>query len=160
MKRSPFSALPRLLAALSLFALAACASYAQSQSHEDLEKSIRAFNLRFEGKMMDISSPFVILDKQEEFLKKSLRVENDVTFYKTSILNVRLFDNDTPVRITSDGPDKEFNRADVLIRYQYTVRPSTQLRTQMVTQKWVHKEEDGWRVDPDIDFFFQPTESR
>ncbi len=163
MKRSPIAASPRLrlvVAACLLFTIAACSSFAQRQTHDDLEQSIKAFNRRFEGKLMDISSPFVVREKQEEFLKKSLRVENDVVFYNTSILNVRLFEDDQPVRITSKGPEKEFNQADVLIRYQITVMPSTKLKTLMVKQKWYHSEEEGWRVDPDLDAFFDPEQTQ
>ena len=144
-----------LAAAALLLALAACSSYTTMRTHEDLEDSIYAFNKRFEGKMMEMSVPWVIREKQEDFLRDSLKVQDKVIFYDASILNVKLFQGADPVRITGNGPENEFNTAEVLIRYQFSVLPGTSLKTRTVTQKWLHNNQEGWRVDPDLAAFFE-----
>lgn len=155
-KCKPFSLYPADIALIFIVMtmLAACASYSQDKMHEDLNDSVYKFNQRFEGKMMDLSSAFVKMDQRRQFLTDSLKVKDKVVFYDSSVLDIQLFNNELPIKLTSNGAEDEFNKAVVTIRYQLAVLPSSQLKTILVDQVWV-LDEKQWQVLPDLDIFFK-----
>ncbi len=152
-----FSQALKLFGLLSIFLCMACAQYSKysiGEKQNDLQTKIHQFNKRFEAKMMDLSAAYLPLDKRRQFLIDSLKIKENVAFYESSILGVQLFNDDLPVKIKSEGPDSEFNKAIVSIRYQLSTLPSNQLKTIFVDQQWMF-EEDGWFVDPKLESFLK-----
>ena len=143
-----------ILICLSMSLFSACAQYSKMKLQDDLQTNIYQFNKRFSGKMMDISVPYVLLDKRRKFLTESLKIKEKVTFYDSSILDIQYFNGNQPVKITTKGAEKEFDKAIVTWRYQISVLPSNQLKTIMLDQVWVYNEEQ-WLVEPDLDVFFK-----
>ena len=140
---------------MSLFT--ACAQFSQysyENKQEDLQTKIYQFNKRFEAKMMDLSASYLPINKRRIFLIDSLKIKENVIFYDSSILGVQLFDGKLPVQIQVDGPEKEFNKAIVTMRYQMAVLPSNQIKTIFIDQLWLWKNKE-WYVVPDLDEFFQ-----
>lgn len=133
--------------ALSFFS--ACSQYSLMRKQDDLNTNIYQFNKRFEGKMMDLSAAYVSLAKRKEFLIDSNEIRKKVTFYDRSIVDIRYLDGDQPVKKTSEGAEKEFNKAIVTLRYQVSVLPSNQLKNLILDQVWVWKNE-LWQVEPDL----------
>ncbi|MFQ5449746.1 MAG: hypothetical protein ACE5E9_03915 [Nitrospinaceae bacterium] len=140
--------------AILLANLCACALNSFVKIQEDLEKNIQMYNTRFEGKMMDLSAVFVLNDRRAKFLIESQKVKDKILFYDSSILDIQIFQDKTPIKVTSQGPEKDFNRAVVIMRYQLAVLPSNQLKTIVVKQLWV-RDEERWVVVPDLRVFFQ-----
>ena len=103
---------------------------------------------------MDISVAYVALNKRREFLMESLKVQEKVTFYDSSILDIQYFNDNGPIKQTTEGAEIEFNKVIVTMRYQISVLPSNRLKTIMLDQVWVYNEEQ-WRVEPDLDVFFK-----
>jgi len=132
----------------------ACAHYSKVDKKDDLQAKTYQFNKRFESKMMDLSAAYLPINKRRQFLIDSLKIKKNVTFYESSILDMQLFNDDLPVQIKTDGPDKEFNKAIVTVRYQLSTLPSNQLRTILVDQIW-QWENDDWFVDPKLEEFFK-----
>jgi len=143
-----------ILIGLSMSLFSACTKYSQMKLQDDLQTNIYQFNKRFSGKMMDISVGYVLLDKRRKFLTESLKIKEKVTFYDSSILDIQYFNSDRPVKKTTAGVEKEFDKAIVTWRYQISVLPSNQLKTIMLDQVWVYNEEQ-WLVEPDLDVFFK-----
>ena len=143
-----------ILICLSMSLFSACAQYSKMKLQDDLQTNVYQFNKRFSGKMMDISVAYVALAKRREFLTESLKVQEKVTFYDSSILDIQYFNDNDPVNQTTEGTEKEFNKAIVTWRYQISVLPSNQLKTIMLDQVWMYNEEQ-WLVEPDLDVFFK-----
>ena len=142
------------LACIVMTMFTACASYTKDKMQGDLQDSVYKFNKRFEGKMMDISSVFVKMDKRRGFLTDSLKVKDQIVFYDSSLLDIQLFKDDLLIKQNSSGAEEEFNKAIVTIRYQLAVLPSNKIKTILVDQEWVQEDEQWWVV-PDLDAFFK-----
>ncbi len=124
------------------------------QSREELDIKIKAFNFEFESKAFDRAARFVHPDYLKDFRQKSLDVFKNTTFLENTTLDLKLFKDDQPVRLTTSASPEDFNRSEVTIRYQITVLPSTNLKTIIVKQEWI-KLEDTWFVNPKIDSFLK-----
>ncbi len=122
------------------------------QSQQELDIKIKAFNFEFESKAFDRAARFVHPDLLKDFQQKSLKVFKDTTFLENTILDLKLFKDDQPVRLAPTDPAEDFNRSEVTIRYQVSILPSTNLKTITVTQEWI-KLQDTWFVNPKIDSF-------
>ena len=122
------------------------------QSQKELDIKIQAFNFEFESKAFARAARFVHPDLLKDFLQKSLEVSKKTTFLENTTLDLKLFKDDQPVRLTPSDSAEDFNRSEVTIRYQVTILPSTKLKTIIVTQEWV-KLNDSWVVVPKIDSF-------
>ncbi len=72
-----------------------------------------------------------------------------MTSYDRSTVDIQYLDGDQPVKITTEGPEKEFDKAIVTLRYQISVLPSNQLKTIMLDQVWVLNNE-LWQVEPNL----------
>ena len=94
---------------MSLFS--ACAHYTNVDKQDDLQTKIYQFNKRFEARMMDLSASYLPIDRRRKFLIDSLKIKENVIFYDSSILGVQLFNDDLPVQVKVDGPEKQFNKA-------------------------------------------------
>jgi len=141
-----FKAIPTCL--LLTFFLA-CAHYSLMTLQDELQTNIYQFNKRLEGKMMDLSAAYVALSKRKDFLINSKAVIEKVTFYDRSIVDIQYLDGEQPVKTTTEGPEKEFDKAIVTLQYQISVLPSNQLKTIMLDQIWVLNDEQ-WQVEPDL----------
>lgn len=146
-----FKAIP---ACFLLALLSACAHYSIMNLQDDLQTNVYQFNKRFSGKMMDLSAGYVLMDKRKDFLINSNKIKEKVTFFDSSLLDIQYFNDDQPVKKTSEGAEKEFNKAIATMRYQISILPSNQLKTIIVEQKWV-VDEGLWMVEPDLDVFLK-----
>jgi hypothetical protein len=126
------------------------------QSQEELDIKIKAFNFEFESKAFVRAARYVHPDFLEYFQQKSLEVFKKTTFLENTILDLKLFKDNQPVRLTPSDSDsaEDFNRSEVTIRYQVTTLPSTKLKTIIVKQEWM-KLNDTWVVNPKIDSFLK-----
>ncbi len=124
------------------------------KTQENLDLSIKAFNFEFESKAIDISSRFVHPAHRANYMAKSLEMSQRVTFFEATTLDIKFFKLGVPALITSKGPEKSFDRAIVIIRYQLAVLPSTKLKTLVVEQEWV-LEGKQWVVIPDLSKFLE-----
>lgn len=122
------------------------------QSQKELDIKIKAFNFEFESKAFERAARFVHPDFLKDFQTKSLEVFKNTTFLENTLLDLKLFKDDKPVRLTPSDPAEDFNRSEVTIRYQVAILPSTNLKTLIVKQEWV-KYKDTWVVNPKIDSF-------
>jgi hypothetical protein len=122
------------------------------QSQEELDIKIKAFNFEFESKAFGRAARFVHPDFLDDFQQKSLEVSKNTTFLENTILDLKLFKDDQPVRIKPSDPAEDFNKGEVTIRYQVSILPSTNLKSIIVKQEWV-KLKDTWFVNPKIDSF-------
>jgi hypothetical protein len=136
-------------ACLLLTLLLACAHYSLMNLQDELQTNVYQFNKRLEGKMMDLSAGYVSQEKRKDFLINSKAIKEKVTFYDRSIIDIQYLDGGQPVKITSEGPEKEFDKAIVTLQYQISVLPSNQLKTIMLDQVWVFNDEQ-WQVEPDL----------
>ena len=135
---------------LLLFTSVSCETMDQYyKTQENLDLSIEAFNFEFESKAMNISSRFVHPANRASYMDKSLKLTQRITFFEATILNIKFSKNGVPVALTPKGPEKGFNRAIVIIRYQVAVLPSTKLVTRLVEQEWV-LERGQWLTIPDL----------
>ncbi len=123
-----------------------------NQSQKELDVKIKTFNFEFESKAFDRSARFVHPDYRGDFLKKTLEVSKKTSFLEASTLDLKFLLNDKSVSISPDGPTEEFNKAELTIRYQLSILPSTKLKTIVVKQEWI-KLNNTWFVIPDIDSF-------
>jgi len=122
------------------------------QSQKELDIKIQAFNFEFESKAFAKAARFVHPDFLKDFQQKSLEVTKNTTFLENTLLDLKLFKDDQPVRLTSSDSAEDFNRGEVTIRYQVSILPSTNLKTIIVIQEWI-KLKDSWVVIPKIDSF-------
>ena len=124
------------------------------QSQKELDIKIKAFNFEFESKAFARAARFVNPDFLKDFQEKSLKVFEKTTFLQNTTLELKLFENDKPVRLIPSDSAEDFNRSEVTIRYQVTILPSTKLKTIVVTQEWT-KLKNGWFVNPKINSFLK-----
>jgi len=122
------------------------------QSQEQLDTKIEAFNLEFESKALDRSSRFIHPDYLEEFQTKSLDFVKKVTILKATTLDLKFLKDDKPIIPTSSLFETDFNQAELTLRYQLSILPSTNIKTIIVKQEWV-KLNDIWFVIPNLDSF-------
>lgn len=104
--------------------------------------------------MMDLSAAYLPIENRREFMVNSLKVKENVIFYDSSILHIQLYNDDQPVQTSLDGPDEEFNKAIVTMRYQMSILPSNKVETVLVDQLW-RWENKEWFVIPDLDTFLK-----
>ena len=145
----------RVILFLLLFVSVSCETldpYYKTQ--ENLDLSIEAFNFEFESKAMNISARFVHPAHRAKYKAQSLEMTQRITFFEATILNIKFFKNGVPVALTPKGPEKGFNRAIVIIRYQVAVLPSTKLVNRLIEQEWV-LEGGQWLVIPDLSALLQ-----
>jgi hypothetical protein len=141
-------------ACLLLALFSACAHYSLMNLQDDLQTNVYQFNKRFSGKMMDLSASFVLMDKRKDFLINSNQIKEKVTFFDSSLLDIQYFNDGQLVKKTTEGAEKEFNKAVATMRYQISILPSNQLKTIIVDQTWV-LDEELWMVDPDLSVFLE-----
>ena len=144
---------PRALTAILLlliFVSASCRTldpYLKTQ--EDLDLSIKAYNLEFESKAIDRTARFVHPAHRAQYQEKSLEMTKRLTIFDATILDIKLFNNGVPA---SNVTDEGFDRAVVVIRYQLAVLPSTKLKNPIIEQEWVLYQ-DQWVIIPDLSAF-------
>ena len=122
------------------------------QSQEELDTKIKLFNLEFESKVLSRCSKFIHPDFLEEFQRKSLDFQKNVTILGTTTLDMKIFKDGKPIITNSSILETDFNKAEILIRYQLSVLPSTKIKTIIVKQEWV-KFSDIWFVIPNLNSF-------
>lgn len=142
-------ALKAIPTGLLLTLLLACANYALTNLQDELQTNVYQFNKRLDGKMMELSAGYVTQEKRKDYLINSKEIKEKVTFYDRSIVDIKYLDGGQPVKITAEGPEKEFDKAIVTLQYQISVLPSNKLKTIMLDQVWVLNEEH-WQVEPDL----------
>ncbi len=103
---------------------------------------------------MDLSAGYVLMDQRKDFLIKSNEIKEKVTFFDNSLLDIQYFNGNQPVKKTTEGAEKEFNKAVATMRYQISILPSNQLKTITFDQTWV-LDDEWWQVDPDLDVFLK-----
>ena len=111
---------------LLMFIFASCGTldpYLKTQ--EDLDLSIKAYNLEFESKAIDRTARFVHPAHRAEYMERSLEMTKRLTIFDATVLDIKLFNNGIQ---TSIGSKENFDRAVVVIRYQLAVLPSTRLK--------------------------------
>jgi len=158
MKRSPVLSATRLaqivVLALSFIFLFACASSEQTEKTETLNRNMRIFNLKFESKRLDNLIPLVQDKVREDFALKTLEFQERVTFYNSTLLNLKYYKGEQLLTLGKDGLDEGFDKAVATVRYQFIVAPGTVLQTKMVKQEWVY-ENEGWYVIPELEPFLK-----
>ena len=122
------------------------------QSYEELDTKIKLFNLEFESKALNRCSRFIHPDFLREFQRKSLDFQKNVTILGTTTLGMKIFKDEKPVITNSSIFKTNFNKVEILIRYQLSVLPSTKIKTIIVKQKWV-KFSNIWFVIPNLNSF-------
>ena len=122
------------------------------QSHEELDTKIKIFNLEFESKALNRCSRFIHPDFLKEFQRNSLDFQKNVTILGTTTLDMKIFKDGKPVITNTPVLETDFNKAEILIRYQLSVLPSTKIKTIIVKQKWV-KFSNIWFVIPNLNSF-------
>lgn len=121
--------------------------------YEKLGEGIRIYNDAFESKRSDICLLFIQPDMREPFIKKFGEIKNHVTFDQSEIVSTEFFKKGYSLDSTNRTPENDFDEAEVTLRYQVVVLPSSLLKTVIVRQKWV-LENSGWFVIPDLHTFF------
>ena len=132
---------------LLIFVSASCRTldpYLKTQ--EDLDLSIKAYNLEFESKAIDRTARFVHPAHRAEYMAKSLEMTKRLTIFEATVSDIKLYNNGVP---TSIGSKEDFDRAIVVMRYQLAVLPSTKLKNPIIEQEWVLYQEQ-WVIIPDL----------
>lgn len=122
------------------------------QNQEELDVKIKAFNFEFESKALDRSSRFIHPEFMEAFQKNSVDFKKKVTILESDRLDLKFFMDDKPVTITPSLFEEDFNRAELKVRYQLSILPSTKIKTIIVKQEWV-RHKSFWYVLPNLDSF-------
>ena len=81
-----------------------------------------------------------------------LRYQKNVTILSTATLDMKIFKDGKPVITNSSVLETEFDKAEILIRYQLSILPSTKIKTIIVKQEWV-KYNNIWFTIPNLDSF-------
>ena len=145
-----FEIIQRTIALLTITFSASCGTLDQYHGKQNnLDLSIKAFNSEFESKAIETSGRFVHPNHRAKFMGQSLDVIKRVTFYEATVLDMRFFKNGVPANITSGGPEKDFDRSVVIIRYQAAVLPSAKIETIFSEQEWILVGEQ-WLVIPNL----------
>ena len=121
------------------------------QSYEELDTKIKLFNLGFESKALNRCSRFVHPGLLKEFKRKSLDFQKNVTILSTTTLDIKIFKDGKPIN-NSSVLETEFDKAEILIRYQLSVLPSIKIKTIILKQEWV-KYNNIWFAIPNLDLF-------
>jgi hypothetical protein len=121
------------------------------KTQEELDLSIKAYNLDFESKSIDRSARLVHPEHRAQYLAKSLEVTKRITIFEASTLGIKFFNNGVP---TLSLPDEDFDRAIVIIRYQLAVLPSSKLTNLISEQEWVLYQ-NKWFTIPDLSAFLE-----
>ena len=130
-----------------MFIFASCGTldpYLKTQ--EDLDLSIKAYNLEFESMAIDRTARFVHPAHRAEYMERSLEMTKRLTIFDATVLDIKLFNNGIQ---TSIGSKENFDRAVVVMRYQLAVLPSTKLKNPIIEQEWVLYQEQ-WVIIPDL----------
>ena len=130
-----------------MFIFASCGTldhYLKTQ--EDLDLSIKAYNLEFESKAIDRTARFVHPAHRAEYMERSLEMTKRLTIFDVTVLDIKLFNNGIQ---TSIGSKENFDRAVVVMRYQLAVLPSNKLKNPIIEQEWVLYQEQ-WVIIPDL----------
>ena len=130
-----------------MFIFASCGTldpYLKTQ--EDLDLSIKAYNLEFESMAIDRTARFVHPAHRAEYMERSLEMTKRLTIFDVTVLDIKLFNNGIQ---TSIGSKENFDRAVVVMRYQLAVLPSTKLKNPIIEQEWVLYQEQ-WVIIPDL----------
>ena len=130
-----------------MFIFASCGTldpYLKTQ--EDLDLSIKAYNLEFESKAIDRTARFVHPDHRAEYMERSLEMTKRLTIFDATVLDIKFFNNGIQ---TSIGSKENFDRAVVVMRYQLAVLPSNKLKNPIIEQEWVLYQEQ-WVIIPDL----------
>jgi uncharacterized protein (UPF0305 family) len=123
------------------------------KTQEDLDLSIKAYNMEFESKAIDMSARFVHPKYRTEYMAKSPEIAKRITIFEASILDIKL-SNDNEGVPPSSKSEKDINRAIVVIRYQTAILPSTKLKTLLIEQEWVLYQ-GQWVIIPDLNAFLK-----
>lgn len=136
---------------LLIFIFASCKTFNPLHKiQEELDLSIKAYNLEFESKEIDRSTRLVHPEHRAQYLDKSLDVTKRITIFDATTLDIKLFNNGV---LTTSTSEDGFDRAIVVIRYQLAVLPSTKLKSFIYEQEWV-RFQDQWFTIPNLDEFF------
>ena len=130
-----------------MFIFASCGTldpYFKTQ--EDLDLSIKAYNLEFESMAIDRTARFVHPAHRAEYMERSLEMTKRLTIFDATVLDIKFFNNGIQ---TSIGSKENFDRAVVVMRYQLAVLPSTKLKNPIIEQEWVLYQEQ-WVIIPDL----------
>lgn len=119
------------------------------KTQENLDLSIKAYNFEFESRAIDISARFVHPAHRNEYLIRSPEMSKRITIFEASVVDIKLFNDGVPI---VGEPDKDFNRAIVVIRYQTSILPSSKLKTVLIEQEWLLLQ-GQWVVIPDLNAF-------
>ena len=139
--------------ALPLLMISGCTS--TSEKHlEQLNKVIKVYNNAFESKSTSGGSKYVAEDKRKDYLIDYEEIKERVTFNESQILDFKYLKNGEPVTLNLKDPDKEFNEAQVLMRYKILLTPSITLKTVIIEQHWIFKGA-MWQLEPDLKPFLK-----
>lgn len=135
--------------------LSNCAGVSFEKSWEQLHKSIRVFNSDLESKQGEKAAFLVHQDQQEAFLTKIIDVNDNITFYESSVLKTTFYKDGHPVKQNRNGKvDDDVDKTIVTMRYRLIISPSNKLKSVIIEQEWVRVEKD-WFVKPNLDDFFK-----
>ncbi len=142
----------RSVTAILLLLLASVSCKTLDRYHkiqEDLDLSIKVYNLEFESRVIDMSARFVHPTYRSEYMAKSPEMVKRITIFEAAVLDIKLFNDGVPLAGLSE---KDFNRAIVVIRYQMAILPSTKLQTLLIKQEWLLYQ-GQWVIIPDLKAF-------
>ena len=126
-----------------------------SKSQSDLEKSIRLFNRELESRSVETSSLFVSPPDRQEYLTKMHELKDKITFYESSVLDLKFYKDNIPISVEPDGKaGPGFDMVVATMRYKFSVSPATQLKTKIVHHEWKLLQ-NKWFVIPDINMFLE-----
>jgi hypothetical protein len=143
-----------------LLLLSACSLIEMDPAHDPrniLSDSIHWYNHKFEGKLMDTAIVHVHPDKRPDFVMESQKIRDKVSFYDSALIDIQFFKGGVPAIMKGEDPEKEFDRAVVMMRYRLSILPSNSLKNIVMEQEWT-KVGNGWYVSPDLKKFFSKEE--
>jgi hypothetical protein len=144
----------KLLACLLALTFSACAYDPAYNSINILREGVNGYNHRFESKLMESASPFVAEGKRGEFLADAMQVKEKVSFYEASIIDIKFYQDDQPIKTSQKDADEIINRAVVVLRYQLSILPSNSVKTVLIEQEW-NRQGGTWFVSPDLKKYFE-----
>ena len=151
MKRSPTRTIGlwKLLVGVLFLMISGCFLDASMDPRNILMESIHWYNKKFESKMMNSCVLYVTPEKRAEFMTDSLKIVQKVTFYETSIIDIQFSRDGQPAKMHGTEPEKDVDKATVVLRYQFSVLPSVTVKTIIIEQEW-NRHGNGWFVSPDL----------
>ena len=159
MIRLPLSRLQSqyFFSALIILLLGACGLDPAHDPRNVLSDSIRWYNAKFEGKLMDTAIVYVNPQFRPDFTLKAQDIKDKVSFYDSAIVDIQFYKGDEPAQMNDKEDSKNFDRAVVLMRYRLSVLPSNTLKNIVIEQEW-NKIGKGWFVAPDLTEFITKEE--